>query len=110
MSKGGNGWNRLKGSRQGGFSCGGRTVGLSPCDATRVLFPHVILIRLRSEVENEDLVFTLEAIVEKFGEDIAPFAVQMTQQLTAAFWKYANTEGDDDDDICEGGDLKACDI
>ena len=52
----------------------------------------------RSEVENEDLVFTLEAIVEKFGEDIAPFAVQMTQQLTAAFWKYANTEAEDDDD------------
>ena len=30
--------------------------------------------------------------MEKFGEDIAPLAVQMTQQLAAALWKYANTE------------------
>ena len=52
----------------------------------------------RSEVENEDLVFTLEAIVEKFGEHMAPFAVQMTQQLAAAFMKYANADDEDDDD------------
>ena len=46
--------------------------------------------------------FTLEAIVEKFGEDIAPFAVQMTQQLSAAFWKYVNSEDEEDDDDVGG--------
>jgi hypothetical protein len=27
------------------------------------------------QVENEDLVFTLEVMVEKFGDEIAPYAV-----------------------------------
>jgi hypothetical protein len=27
------------------------------------------------QVENEDLVFTLETMVEKFGDEIAPYAV-----------------------------------
>ena len=35
----------------------------------------------------EDLVSTLETIVERFGEDIAPFAVTLCQQLVAAFWR-----------------------
>ncbi|GAX74708.1 hypothetical protein CEUSTIGMA_g2156.t1 [Chlamydomonas eustigma] len=56
------------------------------------------IFSLMSEVENEDMVYTLEAIVEKFGEDIAPFAVQMTQQLVAAFWKYKTAEENEDED------------
>ena len=36
--------------------------------------------------------------MEKFGEHMAPFAVQMTQQLAAAFMKYANADDEDDDD------------
>lgn len=31
--------------------------------------------------------FTLEAMVDKFGEAIAPYAVQMAQQLAGAFYK-----------------------
>lgn len=63
------------------------------------------IFHLMSEVDNEDLVFTLETIVEKFDEEIAPFALQMTQQLSAAFWKYVNSaeEDDDDDNIGERG-------
>ena len=38
-------------------------------------------------MEIEDLVSTLESIVERFGEDIAPFAVTLCQQLTFAFWR-----------------------
>eukprot|EP00798_Chlamydomonas_sp_ICE-L_P030404 gene30404-35409_t len=67
------------------------------------------------EVDNEDLVFTLEAIVEKFGPEIAPFAAQMTSNLAASFWKYANPdagtdEEEDEDDmssIAAYGCLKA---
>ena len=45
--------------------------------------------------------------MEKFGEHMAPFAVQMTQQLAAAFMKYANADDEDeDDDVGEAGDEK----
>jgi hypothetical protein len=50
------------------------------------------------QVESEDLVFTLETIVEKFGEEIAPYAVGLTQNLTAAFWKFMAAEEDEDAD------------
>jgi hypothetical protein len=37
----------------------------------------------RPQVENEDLVFTLETMVEKFGDEIAPYAVShWFRQLT----------------------------
>lgn len=54
------------------------------------------------QVENEELVFTLEVIVEKFGDDIAPYAVNLARNLTAAFWKYSGQadgedEGEEDD-------------
>ena len=39
------------------------------------------------QVENEDLVATLETVVERFGEDMAPYAVGLTQHLAAAFWR-----------------------
>ena len=31
--------------------------------------------------------FTLETIVEKFGEEMAPYAVGVCQHLTQAFWR-----------------------
>lgn len=34
-----------------------------------------------NEVENEDLVFTLETIVDKFGEEMAPYAFGLCQNL-----------------------------
>lgn len=37
--------------------------------------------KLMNEVENEDLVFTLETIVDKFGEEMAPFAFGLCQNL-----------------------------
>lgn len=56
------------------------------------------IICLLQQVDNEDLVFTLEAMVEKFGEEIAPYAMQMTQQLAFAFVKYSDAQDDDDDE------------
>ncbi|KAJ6379498.1 hypothetical protein OIU76_016189 [Salix suchowensis] len=47
-----------------------------------------------NEVENEDLVFTLETIVDKFGEEMAPYALGLS-----AFWRCMNTaEADDEAD------------
>lgn len=34
-----------------------------------------------NEVENEDLAFTLETIVDKFGEEMAPYALGLCQNL-----------------------------
>lgn len=45
-----------------------------------------------AQVDNEDLVLTLEAIVEKFEDEMAPFAVGLTQHLAAAFWRATAAE------------------
>jgi hypothetical protein len=37
--------------------------------------------KLMNEVENEDLVFTLETIVDKFGEEMAPYAIGLCENL-----------------------------
>ncbi|KAF8071226.1 SAD2 [Scenedesmus sp. PABB004] len=72
------------------------------------------IFKLMSEVENEELVFTLEVLVDKFGDEIAPYAVSLAENLTAAFWKYSgqadgDEEGDDDDQaaVAAYGCLKA---
>lgn len=41
--------------------------------------------KLMNEVENEDLVFTLETIVDKFGEEMAPYALGLCQNLVVYF-------------------------
>ncbi|KAJ1381659.1 Ureohydrolase domain superfamily [Sesbania bispinosa] len=53
--------------------------------------------KLMNEIENEDLVFTLETIVNKFGEEMAPYAIGLCQNLAAAFWRCMNTAEDDDE-------------
>ena len=52
--------------------------------------PALHLLRLACmciQIESEDLLFTLETVVEKFGEEIAPYAVGLCQHLAAAFWR-----------------------
>ncbi|KAL6002878.1 secondary alcohol dehydrogenase (SADH2) [Asimina triloba] len=68
--------------------------------------------KLMNEVENEDLVFTLETIVDKFGEEMAPYALGLCQNLAAAFWKCMDTseaddEGDDSGALAAVGCLRA---
>ena len=45
------------------------------------IFFHPEFFKLMNEVENEDLVFTLETIVDKFGEEMAPYALGLCQNL-----------------------------
>ncbi|GIL84239.1 hypothetical protein Vretimale_15865 [Volvox reticuliferus] len=52
---------------------------------------------LMDQVDNEDLVFTLEVLVDKFGEEVGPYAVQMATQLAGAFWKYCAAAEEDAD-------------
>lgn len=87
----------------------------------RAILPQLLeeIFKLMHEVENEDLVFTLEVLVEKFGEEIAPFALGLVQNLTAVFWKCTKGKGkgdaaggevidaDADDDDDDAGALAA---
>jgi importin-7 len=61
-------------------------------------------------VDNEDLVMTLEMVVDKFGEDIAPYAVGLCQQLVRAFTRIQEgadaAEGDEEEEE-EAGSLAA---
>nr|GEX97830.1 importin beta-like SAD2 [Tanacetum cinerariifolium] len=66
----------------------------------RQILPQLLdeFFKLMNEVENEDLVFTLEIIVEKFGEEMAPYAIGLCQKLADAFWKCINTDAADEPD------------
>lgn len=64
--------------------------------------------RVRTQVDNEDMVFTLEAIVQKFGEEIGPWAIDLANNLTQAFWKYTKQgEDEEDEDDTGEGSLEA---
>lgn len=83
-------------------------------DEIRPILPQLLdeFFKLMNEVENEDLVFTLETIVDKFGEEMAPYALGLCQNLAAAFWKCLNTaeaddEGDDPGALAAVGCLRA---
>ncbi|GJN21056.1 hypothetical protein PR202_gb08502 [Eleusine coracana subsp. coracana] len=67
----------------------------------RPILPQLLdeFFKLMNEVENEDLVFTLETIVDKFGEEMAPYALGLCQNLAAAFWRcMASSEAEDEAD------------
>eukprot|EP00210_Caulerpa_lentillifera_P002538 g2435.t1 len=67
-----------------------------------------IFFGLMNEIENEDIVDTLETIVEKLGEDIAPFAEDLGRNLAAAFNKCMGDEDDDDfESLCAFGCIRA---
>lgn len=83
-------------------------------DELRPLLPQLLddFFKLMNEVENEDLVFTLETIVDKFGEEMAPYAIGLCQNLASAFWRCLNAseaddEGDDSGALAAVGCLRA---
>ncbi|XP_026419105.1 importin beta-like SAD2 [Papaver somniferum] len=75
----------------------------------RPILPRLLdeFFKLMNEVENEDLVFTLETIVDKFGEEMAPYALGLCQNLAAAFWKCIDSADADDDEVDDSGALAA---
>ncbi|KAG7990879.1 hypothetical protein I3843_02G047400 [Carya illinoinensis] len=74
----------------------------------RPILPQLLdeFFKLMNEVENEDLVFTLETIVDKFGEEMAPYALGLCKNLAAAFWRCMNT-AEADDEVDDPGALAA---
>lgn len=51
--------------------------------------PFSEFFKLMNEVENEDLVFTLETIVDKFGEEMAPYAIGLCQNLVFCYFFFS---------------------
>ncbi|GAB2295813.1 secondary alcohol dehydrogenase (SADH2) [Dionaea muscipula] len=75
----------------------------------RPILPQLLdeFFKLMNEVENEDLVFTLETIVDKFGEEMAPYALGLCQNLASAFWRCLSTAEADEEGDDPGGALAA---
>jgi len=65
----------------------------------RPVLPQLIgeYFRIMAETDNDVVFQALQTMVSKFGEDIVPLAPQMTQQLIAAFFRFANAEEEDDE-------------
>jgi hypothetical protein len=42
-----------------------------------------------NEIDNEELVSALEYLIDKFEDDIGPFAVELCTQLSAAYQRLA---------------------
>ncbi|XP_072981039.1 importin beta-like SAD2 [Typha angustifolia] len=74
----------------------------------RPILPQLLdeFFKLMNEIENEDLVFTLETIVDKFGEEMAPYAIGLCQNLASAFWRCIDTS-EADDEADDSGALAA---
>lgn len=47
-----------------------------------------IYIKLMTIIDNENLVSALECIVENFTTEITPYAFDLANHLTNAFYKY----------------------
>ncbi|KAJ6801624.1 importin beta-like SAD2 [Iris pallida] len=75
----------------------------------RPILPQLLdeFFKLMNEVENEDLVFTLETIVDKFGEEMAPYAFGLCQNLADAFWRCLSTSEAAADEADDPGALAA---
>lgn len=66
----------------------------------RPLLPAILrdFFALMGEVENEEMITTLEALIETFSDDMAQYAVQLAQHLAQAFWRIQQQEEENDDD------------
>ena len=51
-----------------------------------------LILNIMDKIDNEEIVFSLESIIESFKEDITPFALELLQHLKNAFFKYNCSE------------------
>eukprot|EP00741_Cyanophora_paradoxa_P019839 tig00000217_g19147.t1 len=61
--------------------------------------PHVLdmLFKLMDDIDNEDLVSTLEVFIEQYGDAMAPYAVQVVGRLAEAFLRMASADEEDEE-------------
>ncbi|EAS00014.1 importin-beta amine-terminal domain protein (macronuclear) [Tetrahymena thermophila SB210] len=65
-----------------------------------------IYIKLMQQIDNENLVCALECIVENFTNEITPFAYDLANHLSIAFYRYKEKDLDEDQ-AGEDGELPA---
>eukprot|EP01016_Furgasonia_blochmanni_P056412 TRINITY_DN9612_c0_g4_i14.p1 TRINITY_DN9612_c0_g4~~TRINITY_DN9612_c0_g4_i14.p1 ORF type:complete len:722 (-),score=286.95 TRINITY_DN9612_c0_g4_i14:171-2336(-) len=59
-------------------------------------------IKLMDTIDNDAIVNSLEGIVDTFGNEISPYAVELINYLVKTFFKYCEKGEKDDDDEGEG--------
>lgn len=69
-------------------------------DMLRPYLPQLVghYFRIMHEVENEEVLMSLQAIVDTYGVEINPLAVEMTQHLISGFNQFQSQAGDDTDE------------
>ena len=60
-----------------------------------------VYLKIMEDIDSEDLIGALEVIMEKFSDDIGPFALQLATQLTSKYESLVSLENDDEDDGVE---------
>lgn len=55
-------------------------------------------IQMMNDVDNEELISSLEEIVSIFSDSIEPFAIQLSEKLCESYWRLSKVEDDIDDD------------
>jgi hypothetical protein len=64
------------------------------------------------QIDNEDLTFSLETVIERFAADMAPYAAGLCQQLAQQFWRITSSAegagGEDGEGDADGGDDGEC--
>ncbi|KAJ0395032.1 hypothetical protein ATCC90586_005057 [Pythium insidiosum] len=54
---------------------------------------------LMDEIGNDEVVVALEQIIDKFSDQMAPFALQLVTKFVDFFWQFTSA-GEDDEDAC----------
>jgi hypothetical protein len=69
-------------------------------DAIRSIIPQLldVFFKLMNEIDNDELINTLELIIENYSEEMVPYAVVLCSKLSEAFLRIASTQEDDEGD------------
>lgn len=67
--------------------------------ALRPILPQVLnqYFELMDEIGNDEVVGALETIIEQFGNEMGPFAMQLVEKMVECFRQFASAAEDDDE-------------
>ena len=66
-----------------------------------------VYLKIMEDIDSEDLMTALETIMEVYSEDIGPYAIQLSQQLTQKYQALVTEDNGDDEDAEEEKALAA---
>lgn len=67
-------------------------------DELRPVLPQILeeYFKLMTEIDHQDLVSTLESLIDTYGEEMAPYAVGLCQRLAEVFMRQFKSDDEDD--------------